>query len=83
MTGLGPSMPDVEDDEVDTGRRLLPLTSAASVHSDEIEDEFLPAVDPRCSQLLIDELEEEEESSSLCKFLALNYFQILRLFSKV
>lgn len=62
LSGLGQSMPDIEEDEVE-GRRLYPALPMSQ--PDEAEDDFLPAVDPRRSQLLLDELDEEEENSSL------------------
>ena len=75
MTGLGASMPDVEEEEVDSCQRPLPMLTvqprtaeSAPPLSEEIEDEFLPSVDPGCNQLLLDELDEEEENSTLCKF---------------
>jgi hypothetical protein len=77
MTGLGPSMPDVEEDEIDSGRNFFPTstTSSAPVTTSSIsevavvgptdDDEFLPTADR--SQLLLDELDDEEENSSLCE----------------
>ena len=72
MTGLGASMPDVEEEEVDSCQRPLPMltvqpSAAESALSDEIEDEFLPRVDPSCNQLLLEELDDEEANSALCK----------------
>jgi hypothetical protein len=54
VTGLGPVMPDVEDDVVDTCRPALMSASASShvassnVVDDDVDDddEFLPTVDP-------------------------------------
>ena len=80
LAGLGPSMPDVEEEEVDSGRSFLPVTTSApaapvttSSHSEVAvvapsdDDEFLPTADR--NQLLLDELDDEEENSSLCKLL--------------
>ncbi len=61
VTGLGPVMPDVEE-EVDGGRHPLPLTSlaAASIAADD-DDEFLPTVESASRH-------SDDESSTMCKF---------------
>ena len=46
---------------------LMQVAAAISASADADDDDFLPTVDPRSNQLLLDELDEEEENSSLCK----------------
>ena len=87
LTGLGPSMPDVEEEEVDSGRSFFPVATTASApvttssHSDVAvvgpsdDDEFLPTADR--SQLLLDELDDEEENSSLCELFVVQTVTVL------
>ena len=72
VTGLGPVMPDVEEDVVDSHRPALTsasaslVASAAVVDDDDDDDEFLPTVDP--SNRVRDIHLDDEENPAMSKF---------------
>ena len=47
---------------------MLTVEPSAAESALPDEDEFLPRVDPSCNQLLLEELDDEEANSALCKY---------------